>query len=244
MTEKLEDGRPFRLKGVKSVWEGKKFSELKATEQRYLKNSVLRATIFEQTDPQDKTSMFEIFNRLNTGGVALSNQEIRNSLYGGEFSKFLTDLNFNLRWRSLLNTPLPDRRSRDIEMLLRFFALKEKWESYSKNMRDFLTNYMAENRNISKTKKEQFALIFNEIIDKLYDELGPTTFRLQKVVNVSVFDSLMVALAVKGPLNVTDLRRKYQELLRDETYRDYVSRSTTDTDRVKGRIRIALGKLA
>jgi len=240
----FDDGRPFRLRGVKASWEGKDFEHLKGTEQRYLKNSVLRATIFEQTDPKDRTSMFEIFNRLNTGGMPLSSQEIRNCLSGGKLSELLHNLNLNPKWRILLNTPLPDRRMRDVEMILRFFALTESWESYTKTMRDFLTNYMADNRYIDDEKTQRFIALFNEIIDKLSAEIGPPAFRLQKVVNVSVFDSVMVSLAEVGPTNVTDLPRKFRELLQDETYRDYVSSSTTDTDRVKGRIKIAIGKFS
>jgi hypothetical protein len=240
-SETFEDGKPFRLKGVKSRWEGKKFTDLNETERRYLKNSVLRSTIFEQTDPKDKTSMFEIFNRLNTGGMPLSSQEIRNCLYGGGFIQMLIDINKEDKWRSLLGSTQPDKRMRDTELILRFFALREKWRDYQKSMRDFLTKYVAENRNPTEEEKRTYTGLFNEVINKIHDELGANAFKIQKGINAAVFDSITVALAEVGVNKVENLKAKYKELLGKEAYRDYVSKWTTDTDRVTGRIKMAIG---
>ena len=242
--ERFASGRSFKLKGVRSQWESKKFSDLKTTEQRYLKNSVLRATIFEQTDPKDHTSMFEIFNRLNTGGMILSSQEIRNCLYRGRIVHLLNELNEYENWRRLLGSEQPHKRMRDIEMILRFFALKDRWKRYTKTMRDFLSNYMADKRDIPNHEAKEYSRIFRSTVDKIYNEIGPKAFRIVRGVNIAVVDSIMTSLVEAGIENVSDLRRKYDELIRDETYQDYVSISTTDIDRVIGRIKIAIGKFS
>jgi len=240
-SEKFDGGETFRLRGVKLRWEGKKFSDLPESEQRYLKNSVLRATIFEQTDPKDHTSMFEVFNRLNTGGMALSSQEIRNCLYRGEIGPFLNDLNGYEKWRSILGSVRPDKRMRDVEMILRFFALKDRWKKYTKTMRDFLSSYMADNEDLDEKKRGELAELFKKCIDKVYNEIGSSAFRIQRGMNIAVFDSVMVALTQVGIDNIKDLKSKYKKLLLNETYREYVSKWTSDTDRVTGRIKVATG---
>ncbi len=75
--------KAFRLKGLneKSKLEGKLFSDLEEGDQRALKNAVLRSFIVKQIDPADDTSIYHIFERLNTGGTLLTAQEVRNCVY-------------------------------------------------------------------------------------------------------------------------------------------------------------------
>lgn len=158
----FEDGSPFRLTSVRQEWEGKSYSELTEQDKRKLKNSILRATIFEQTDPQDHSSVFEIFERLNTGGMALTLQEIRNCVISGDINKFLEDLNQHESWRTLLAKPAPDSRMKDIEMMLRFFALKEGWARYRNPMKDFISEFMRRNKNPNADEKNRLEAVFTE----------------------------------------------------------------------------------
>lgn len=77
------------------------------------------------TDSEDNVqSMFEIFNRLNSGGVNLNNQEIRMSLYHSKFLKELIEMNKNTIWReNLLSKSQEDLRLKDIELILRLFGM-------------------------------------------------------------------------------------------------------------------------
>ncbi|MCV4593575.1 DUF262 domain-containing protein, partial [Escherichia coli] len=67
--------------------------------------------------------MFEIFNRLNSGGVNLAPQEIRMSLYHSEFLEMLLNLNEHPHWRLILAKKVIDVRLNDVEALLRSFAM-------------------------------------------------------------------------------------------------------------------------
>ena len=102
----------FRLKGLdkRSAFAEKAFSELNETDQRRLRGSVLRAINVRQLSPaNDSTSIYHIFERLNTGGVALKPQEIRNCVFAGAFASQLRELNKNLHWRAILGSQTPDR---------------------------------------------------------------------------------------------------------------------------------------
>ncbi len=80
----------------------------------------IRCVFIKQNFPQeDDSSVFEIFNRLNTGGLNLTPQEIRISLYPSAFMTMVLQANRDERWRNLIATSQPDLRMRDVEILLR-----------------------------------------------------------------------------------------------------------------------------
>jgi Protein of unknown function DUF262 len=107
----------------------------------------------------------QVFERLNTGAVKLSHQEIRNSLYQGRFNTLLGELTKLAMYRSAWGVPpyspseeetLSDElakntnyiRMRDIEIALRFFALRHV-EHYQRGMKGFLDLYMIRARSFT-----------------------------------------------------------------------------------------------
>jgi hypothetical protein len=100
----------------------KTFQELTPELQRKLNTSVIRVMNVQQIKPNDnKSSIYYIFERLNTGGTRLSSQEIRNVVYGGLFNNGLKELNKDPNWRILIGKPNEDKRQKDVELVLRFF---------------------------------------------------------------------------------------------------------------------------
>lgn len=239
-----EDNSVFRLTGVKQEWEGKSYIDLSEQDKRKLKNSILRATIFEQTDPQDHSSVFEIFERLNTGGMALTLQEIRNCVINGSINKFLEDLNQHPSWRTLLNKPSPDSRMKDIEMMLRFFALKEGWATYKKPMKDFISDFMRANKNPDDEERARLSTTFINTTNFILDQIGQKSFRLKSGLNVALFDALMVAVAEVGPSKIKNAKSRYDKLIANEAFQQAVSESTTNLDKVQGRIKMAIATLS
>lgn len=238
---KFPDGTDFYLRSVKPKWEGKKFDELTEPDKRRFKDSVLRATIFQQTDPKDKSSIFEIFERLNTGGMALKEQEIRNCIVRGGINSFLKELNEYPNWRILFGKNEPDARMRDEEMILRFIALYENLDEYSKPMKEFLTDYMRLNKTISQNDKDRLSTLFKKTMDFILSSIGPSAFKIKAGVNVAVFDSISVALASIDTQNIDNLSEKHKILLKNPSFLECVSKATTDREKVKRRIDIAIG---
>ena len=241
LTGEFADGTEFRLRGVKQKWEGKNFDELDEADKRRLRNYILRATIFEQIDPSDNKSVYEIFERLNTGGMPLTEQEVRNCVNRGKINGFLEDVNKDETWRKLLGKLDPDRRMKDIEIVLRVFALIEGWSSYKKSMKDYISAYMEANVDLSEEKQKELSSIFRAVTEKILIEVGPSAFRLKGGrVNVAILDSVITAVAIIGSNNITDLGQKLELLKTKPVYIDYISKSTTDDDSVKGRIKISI----
>ncbi len=116
----------FRLQGLddKSPFAKKRFEDLTDIHQRKLKSAVLRAINIRQLNPQgEATSVYHIFERLNTGGTPLKPQEIRNCVFRGDLVGLLRKLNQDRNWRKILGKVTYDRHQKDVELLLRVFAL-------------------------------------------------------------------------------------------------------------------------
>ena len=234
--------KPFYLKGVNEKWENKSFLDLDDPDKRRLQDSVLRAVIVEQLDPKDNTSVYHIFQRLNTGGTILRPQEIRNCIYQGKFNDLLNELNNNEAWRKIIGLPVPDRRMRDQELILRFLGLYCRYKEYKSPMKDFLSNFMAKHRN-DEVKIKKFREIFEETVSSIVSKLAPHPFRIKAGLQAAVFDSIMVAFALNLDNIPLDIRERHQKLLKDKEYEKSVYEFTTVEKFVKQRINMAIEKL-
>jgi hypothetical protein len=91
--------------------------------------------------------LFTIFHRLNSGGVKLNNQEIRNCIYNGNFNKLLKVLAKSSETKKTIGIK---SRFANEELILRFFAFNFELESYNGKLSKFLNDYMFENRNLEE----------------------------------------------------------------------------------------------
>ena len=79
-----------------------RFKDLDTEDRRRLNDSIIHATIVRQDEPtEEQSSIYMIFERLNTRGVNLQPQEIRVALYHGKLVRVLKDLNNEVAWRQL-----------------------------------------------------------------------------------------------------------------------------------------------
>jgi hypothetical protein len=228
--------RVFRLTGLsqKSRFQGKAFDELREEDKRRLKNSVLRAFVVQQLDPQDDTSMYHIFERLNTGGTLLTNQEIRNCVYHGGFIQFLDRINNDLCWRKVLGKEVPDTRKKDIELLIRFFAMRDI-SNYDKPMKDFLSKFMKKNRDPSAEAIKSTERNFTKTCKTLLNALGEKPFHVRAGLNAAVFDAVTVAFSKHLESIPADIKERYQRLLADTKFDSATRQATTDVDTVRER---------
>ncbi|MEW6183591.1 MAG: DUF262 domain-containing protein [Bacillota bacterium] len=230
----------FRLKGLheRSKWRNKSYKDFDEADQRKFRDCVLRSFIIQQLDPQDDTSIYHVFERLNTGGTSLTNQEVRNCVYGGNLKELLTRLNKLPAWRSILGKTVMDSRQKDIELILRFFALNNVSE-YEKPLKDWLSRYMRIHRNARRPFLENLKKSFSETCTNILSTLGEKPFHVRTGLNSAVFDSVMVAFSKNVDKIPRDVLFRYKELLTDDTYQKLISRATTDVENVVERFRLA-----
>jgi hypothetical protein len=175
---------------------------------------------------------------LNSGGTLLQPQEIRVALYHGEFAALLSALNTNDCWRSLYGKK--SARLKDLELILRFFALYYHANSYRRPMKEFLNRYMASNVNFQSANEAQLRPLFVSTVDVIDKFIGPRAFRLKSAINAAVADSLMVGVARRlaaAPVTKPEgFTAAYESLLKDADYLKATGRSTADEEFVRLRL--------
>lgn len=148
------------------------------------RRSISWITVLHESAESDEESLVLkqlVFERLNTGGVELSHQEIRNCLFQGPFNSLLGELSQNAKYRRALGLPrftaqelktTPDELAgnrfylemKDIELILRFFSLRHA-EHYQRGMQGFLDLYMVRARSFTTIDIDFLRKLFSDVID-------------------------------------------------------------------------------
>lgn len=232
----------FALKGVQKKFNGATYKSLKEEDRRRLDDSILHATVVKQDEPSDDdSSIYHIFERLNTGGTLLTAQEIRACIYHGEFSEVLKKLNGTPSWRAVYG-PV-SKNMRDQELILRFLSLYFNSDQYEKPMKGFLNGYMGKNRHLALQSEEQMRQAFVGTIDVVHESIGSKAFKPKRALNAAVFDAVMVGVArrlSKGPIgNDGKLKEQYNNLMLNDAFITVSEKSTADEENVRARLRLA-----
>jgi Protein of unknown function DUF262 len=245
--------KEFALKDVQEQFEGITYQSLSSEQRRDLDDSIVHATIVKQDEySDDNSSIYHIFERLNTGGTQLKAQEIRSCIYHGAFNDLLKELNGNKSWRAIYGDDDSSKiRMRDEELILRFLALyfspftQQQKLSYKKPMKEFLNLYMGKNKHLRFNSEIEIRQAFEPTIELVYKTLGNKAFKPKRDFNAAVFDAVMIGIARRlSQGNISDLERlpeKYEELLRDPEFRKSTvdTARTTEEDVVNSRIKLA-----
>ena len=241
--------RVFSLVKVQGAFEGKTYKTLPEHDRVKLDTAIMHAiTVKQSAPPGDDTSLYHIFERLNSGGRRLTDQEMRIALYHGELIDCIRDLNNYEQWRGLFGKV--HTRLKDQELILRFFALFEEAEKYQRPLSEFLNKYAGRHQNRNLVDLESLSSLFRESVDVFADFATHKPFRPTKSLNVAVYDSCMVGIARRimanraTKPNTADVERAYEQLLRDADYHQAVSRSTADAAFVERRIEKATSAFA
>ena len=237
--DKFGEGR-FRLVDVNPRWEGKNIHDLDSDDRTRLDDSIIPTIVFKQDAPNnDDTSIYHVFERLNTGGTKLTPQEVRNCVDAGPFVEFLHSENLdNKTWRSIAG-PI-SKRCKDEELILRFLALHTHSKDYSRPMKDFLNKFSKKNRSISSAKINTYKNLFRDTINFINESGQEKIFRPETGLNAAIFDAVMVATARnrrRGTLTSgNSFKKGYVKLLNDQNFIDAYKKSTADETNVEKRL--------
>lgn len=239
-----DSGKEFVLRGVQPRFEGMSYRTLSEEDRRRLDDSIIHATIVKQDEPtDDNSSIYYLFERLNTGGTQLQPQEIRACIYHGPFADLLQVLNREPAWRAVFG-PV-NKRMRDQELILRFLALYYASDQYEKPMKSFLNRFMGKYRKLSQDKIDEFTRVFRKTIDVVNRSIGKQAFKPRKALNAAVFDAVMVGIArrlERGPIrDLEQIREAYENLLEDADFLKSVETGTADEQAVRVRLEKATG---
>ncbi len=242
----------FVLKGLEYLkqFENFKFSDLDRAMKRRIEETELVINVIQPGTPDEV--MINIFKRINTGGVPLNGQEIRNALHPGPARQFLGLLATSEAFQAATDHSVRDDRMDAQEMVLRYMAFRTSdWRTYTSNNLDSFLNEMVLKINaMSLEERFNYAAEFERVMrtarqifenDGFRKRLGPSDPR--RPVSKALFEVWSVGLAVLSDeeratlvAEKSALRQGLTDLMKsDAEFFTSISYSTGTPKRVKKR---------
>ena len=202
--------KAFRLIGVRDEWEDLTYEALSAADRLRLDDSILHATIFQQDQPKNtKKSLYFVFERINSGGIRLSPQEIRNCISESTVLEAAKKLNDNSDWREIFGKKA-NSRLKDQELVLRVLAMMHDRKNYAAPMRDFLNSFASnEEDKVSPTRVAQLSEYFKKSIATINRSVGHQAFRPSGTLNAAVFEAVMIGISERLRQNSKEPDRQH-----------------------------------
>ena len=228
----------FRLTGVRDEWNNKSYEDLSESDKLKLDDTTVHATIFQQDEPKNSSkSLHYVFERINSGGIRLSPQEIRNCISDGPLLTVIREMNANKTWRSAFGK-VDNARLKDQELVLRFLAMHERGKEYARPMREFLDGFADDYNDVSVEKLAELKNLFSETIKACWDAKGREAFRPVRSLNAAVFEGVMLGVAArlaqdKPPALASEIAASYDKLLQDAVFMRACERATAVEESVR-----------
>ena len=253
----------YKLKGLE-VWaelNDQSFNDLqkKKLDRAITRRFVPAIVILKESSSEVK---YDVFDRLNTGGVIAEPMEIRNAIFQGEFNRLLHVLSGDHTFRRLWDIPVSDedreqnsmyQKMTDLELVLRFFAL-QNYAQMNLRFKDFLGDFM-EDRN--KEYKQNLVLkredteLFMVAVRNCWQVFGEQAFRKPGLEgpyskkSAPLADAVLAALSDVQPEQISDdkatqIRAAINGLCeQDEAFRKAISTGTNGKGAIRTRIELA-----
>jgi len=140
-----------------------RFCDLSLARQRRFKRSTIRMIVL--TDKADETIRRDMFERINTGSIALNDMEKRRGISPGPMVELLEDLAKDPRFQKLCPLSETARRSREPEeFVLRFFAYLDRYHCFERRVNEFLNEYL-EDQNKPDLNTQELCQQFSDMLD-------------------------------------------------------------------------------
>ena len=158
-------------------FEGRSYEQLPRPMQRRIRETQIVVNVIEPGTPEEV--MFNIFRRINTGGMMLNGQEIRHALHPGPIRSFLQELAESKEFLKATDSSIKTDRMADRECVLRFLAFHiDRWEQYSANDLDgYLGLAMKKINKLNPDGRSKLSRNFRKAMRASYNIFGNQAFR-------------------------------------------------------------------
>lgn len=211
-----------------------------------VENTVIPVTVLrcDLSKRSHQEYLFTIFHRLNTGGLKLNNQEIRNCIYSGPFNEMLKSMVWSEKSINLLNLSEGNKyRFANEELYLRVLAFSEDFNDYKGPLSKFLNSYMDGFRNADEDKIEAKKALLERAISVIYEKAlgGEPLPRLSKATVEAIFVGVIRNLEKVEAQSDREVRKKYKDLRKHPSFSiDSLKEGLAAPDRVKDRLGVAV----
>ncbi|MEU2021057.1 DUF262 domain-containing protein [Streptomyces sp. NPDC016469] len=251
MEPDLTDLGPLALKGMDYLkqLDGSTYQDLTGRLKIRLRETQLTVHVMQQGTPEEVK--YNVFARINTGGVPLKPQELRHALVSGPVRTYLADLSKDPAFGEATRWSVSDERMADREMVLRFlaFRMSNPAEHTEKDFDKFLIDAMYRINMLTDERRDQYVREFRRAMRCAYELFGEHAFRKWRgearsapVVNKALFETISVHLALLDDQERSRLvasRAKVHDrffaLMDDWDFDRSISVSTGDPGRIRTR---------
>ncbi|HCF3951246.1 TPA: DUF262 domain-containing protein [Pseudomonas aeruginosa] len=217
-------GNDFALSGLEylSYLENCFYSDLDRAMKRRIEETELVINIIQPGTPDEV--MMNIFKRINTGGIALNGQEIRNAIHKGPAREFLRSLSTSQEFLLATNGSVKDDRMGAQELALRFIAFfRMDSQEKPKNLDGLLNSTMKSLNSIDGFERLELEGHFKRAMALAFELFGDDAFRKPSItkrnpINKALFEAWGVNLAALRESDIGSLLRS-----RDLLIRNYIS---------------------
>lgn len=240
--KRLQIEHPLVLQDLKKLSELDNATFAELPESHKLQFLLRPIKVITLSDKSDLAVRFDLFERLNTGGEALTDQEIRACIYRGPFNEFLERMARSKDFHKVVR--LTERQESDgtrEECVLRFFAFLYKYRSFVHSVVDFLNDYMAESSKSFdyNVNEELFARTFKGLASALPKGIIRGN---RKITPINLYEAVAVGAGAA-------LRKKPQLVtvgasvwINSEKLKSLTTGATNNVKLVKGRIEFCRDK--
>ena len=194
--------------------------------------------------------VYDIFNRINTGGTKLERQEIRNCIFIGHSTRLLKELSGESAFRKAIDGGISAKRMKDREAALRCiaFTILDYKKTYARSMDEFLERAMRKINKLSAVEVEDIKKRFLKIMEQTLRVFGLSNFRIPSDytrgrINIAVMETIYYVFYKKTelgqPIDNNLMRQSFQTLLKDSEFLDAVRNSTGSYYKVMKRFNLA-----
>ncbi len=231
---RLNDG-PTRLIGLEKLTEleGQSASSLPTDILTGLQDRPIKVIVLN--DKSDLKVRFDLFERLNTGGIKLTDQEVRGSVFMGEFIDLLEELSEFDTFKQVVILPKAQQNDASAqEYVLRFFAFLDRYQDFDHSVKDFLNDYCED--GAASPKVDQRRKIFEETFDFLA-RCFPNGLKTRKgTTPVNLFEGISVGARLALVENAKTRVPSDLSWVHSEEMKAVTTGATNNRSRVTGRI--------
>jgi Protein of unknown function DUF262 len=253
-----QSGKILKLSDLEFLTQlnGKTFDELPRNFQRRITETQVTVYLIEKGTPPEVK--FNIFKRINTGGLPLSSQEIRHALNQGKSTRFLEKLTNFPEFKTATPRSISSQRMTDREFVLRFlaFTIIPYTEYKAIEFDSFLSNVMADINKMNDQELNDLEIRFRRSMQAAFDIFGNDAFRKRdrvdasrSPINKALFESWSVNLSKLTNEQLHSLvdckevvKEKFIQLMNDREPKENeprfdaaISQGTGDSSKVKRR---------
>jgi hypothetical protein len=240
----------FSLCELKALpqYNSKFFKDLPDILQSKFENKKLNIFVLKPSTPM--VVIYDLFNRINTGGTQLNRQEVRNCIFMGKSTELLKNLAAEEYFKKAIDGGVGGKRMKDREVVLRYIAFRwfDYRNEYTGDMSDFIESAMKIINKFNDENIDEIKNDFKRVMELSFMIWGKLNFRIPSdstrgVINTAILETVCNYLSYQSDIyihnNLKNIRKNYTTLINDSTYVDAVTKSTGNKIKVFNRFRLS-----